>query len=302
MGGPVVGLVGATCLSLRYVCKAVRNTAPEYTHFRHPLPDSYKVFSLRCVPFFPISPPFFFPPLHRRIRIPPPVKLHLMRSSRTVRFLDDEEHIDDTTDEAPPDPDHAAVDPTAEPPVDVTSTVTDTPAPEGTQPIATSPLAASTNLPVAPAPLTDRLVHPALAFNRHLITLNFSQPIDEHEIDALVLSQDAISIPGPMEIICKGLPWVIIVNPGRDETHVTVKEVLEELNNDMQKTVTTQELRMARSQYGDAFIQTVVKAWKDRDPQQHGWTKRLDFLLGKNHFTGLDLDDFDTNRWRLHVI
>jgi len=228
-----------------------------------------------------------------------------MHSSRTVHFLDDDEHIDAIPDEASPDLDPAVGDLNAGSPVDTTSTATDSLAPVCThseQALATPLLVASTNIPASPAPPTNQLVHPALAFNRHLITFNLSQPIDEHDIDALVLSQDANSIHGPMEIVCEGLPWVVVVKPQRDETHVTVNDVLEELNNVMQKTVTAQELQMAKSQSGDAFVQTVIKAWKDRDPEQHGWTKRLDFLLGKHHFAGLDLDNFGTNRWRLHVV
>ena len=224
-----------------------------------------------------------------------------MRSSRIVRFLDDEGHIiDGTPGGASPDLDHAAIDPNAEPPTDTTSAVTDT----HTEPaLATPLLVAQTNITVTPASPTDYLVHPALAFNSlDLITFNLSQPIDRHEIGDLVLFQDAVSIFGPMEIVCESLPWAIAVTPQRDETHVTVNDVLEELYSIMQKTVTAQELQRATSQSDDAFIQTVIRAWKDRDPQQHGWTKRLDFLLGKNHFAGLDLDDFDTNRWRLHVI
>jgi len=83
---------------------------------------------------------------------------------------------------------------------------------------------------------------------------------------------------------------------------ITVSDILERVHETMQKPVTENELERARKKGGDTSVQMVRDAHAHRDPKGHQKMKRLDFLMGRNRFAGLEVFDADKNHWRLHVV
>ena len=105
-----------------------------------------------------------------------------------------------------------------------------------------------------------------------------------------------------MEIYCDGFPWRISVQ-SHDPIYyrITVSDILERVHETMQKPVTENELERARKKGGEVSVRMVRDAHVHRDPDGHQKLKRLDFLLGRNRFAGLEVSDPDKNHWRLHV-
>ena len=97
-----------------------------------------------------------------------------------------------------------------------------------------------------------------------------------------------------MKITSENLPWEIVVCPRPGSTWVTVHDLLGDLHEQLRGTAKVAEVDMC------PFREAVLKTRDARDPRQQ--VRRLDFLLGKYWFAGLDmLGDGGDNCWRLYV-
>ena len=141
------------------------------------------------------------------------------------------------------------------------------------------------------SPAEKPYLHPSLnPTSNHLLTCDFSYPIELQSIDHTVLPQNATSIHGPMKISCHGYPYKIEVKPERGNLHVTVTVLLQKIYENMQTVVSPRE----SSALPASCLPHVGRA----NPRR---MMRLDFLAG-HRFAGLRLCDINDNHWRLHLV
>jgi len=240
--------------------------------------------------------------------------------AKGVRFADVEEHIKSPKIDATPTPNnvvHIVVprytnytfpSPTMSTVAfsDFESEYTRTPStpPSNNMPSITPPSRSPGSLPYTQSitNLEAHPIHPALAAPRPLLIFDVSRPPSLQDLDTVLLSQPASPSAKPVEIYCDGFPWRMFLQ-SHDPVHrrITVSDILERVHETMQKPVTNNELERARKRGGEVSVQPVRDAHTRRDPNGHQKMKRLDFLLGRNQFMGLEVSDADRNHWRLHV-
>lgn len=155
--------------------------------------------------------------------------------------------------------------------------------------------------PVVLVPHPFGLVHPAIAYPQPLIFLTFTLPPTLQHFDRNLLYQHATpTIPKSMEILTQGFPWRIVVYPAHGAAYVTIGDIMERIYLSMHKEVTEEEFQLSRQRVGDKAVEEVIRRWRKRDPQGLQRIKRIDYLMGKTTFRGLEPLNPDSGQWRMH--
>lgn len=158
--------------------------------------------------------------------------------------------------------------------------------------------------PLPPPATVIQGIHPFLVYSTSpVITYDLREPPStlsstHRGLPCSVLSQPATSPPtSRLTIVSPQLPWRITIK--HSSSAVTAQDVFSELYRALRTPITSQEYqallpsdrerRRVAAAYEDRYKHMHVRGEKEYEDEKRGGVRRVDFLMGKTRFRGLEV-------------